>query len=191
MILGVTGGIGSGKSTVAGFFQKRGAVVADADRIAKKILSDNKLIQKAAKIFGPHILKGNKIDRVKLAETVFTAKKKLKELESITHPVIIKEILKVAGKSRKTVVIDAPLLIESSLHRKCDFVIVVVASKKNALRRCVKKGMPIIEAKRRMAAQMDLSAKKKYADFIIVNNGTIAEAEKKAAVVYDMIEKER
>lgn len=172
-LIGVTGGLGSGKTTVASYFKGLGARVIDADRVGKKLLLDKDIRKGLVLIFGKKILKNSKIDRNVLAGIVFKDKKKLAALSRVMHPHIIGEIRSFAsGSSRGITVIDAPLLIESGLYKEMDTVILVVAGRKERIARCLKKGVSAPRAARRISFQMRDAEKKKYADFVIVNNGS-------------------
>ena len=172
MIIGLTGGIASGKTTVAGLFKKKGALVLDADKIARKVIErDSPVYRKVVRFFGSDILnKDRSINRRCLAKIVFSSSLKLKKLNSFIHPVVIKiindELKKRKGK--RVVVIDAPLLIETGLHRKVDKLVVVKCSRSTQLKRLLKKkGLSPQEAGMRISSQMPLKAKVKLAGEVI------------------------
>lgn len=172
MIIGLTGGAASGKSTVARLFKEKGALILDADALAHKILEPGKPARrKVVRYFGPSILnKDGSINRRKLAQLVFASPPKLKKLNSFTHPQVIsiikKEIKKWKGK--KVIVIDAPLLIEAGLHRQVDRLAVVSVPRSTQLKRLVKRnGLSLKEARMRISSQMPLKDKVKLADEVV------------------------
>jgi len=182
IVIGITGGVGSGKSTVAGMFKSRGATVIDADAVGHRVIKKNSPeYRKIVKVFGTGILQNNKeIDRQKLAGIVFKDKKALAVLNSITHPVIIKFIrqqIKMPGL--KPVIVDAPLLMETGLDSAVDRVVMVKASLKNRIERIQEsRGGLKKDIIRRIHSQMPEREKARQADFIIHNNGTLAETRK-------------
>jgi len=188
MIIGVTGRYAAGKSTVARKVASlTHARLLDADKIAHYILDRNASVrQQLRAFFGKEILnKKGKIDRKALAKIVFSNREKLKILCNIVHPEVIAEIkesTKNILKNNKSayVVIDAPLLIEAGLVDFCDLIIVVTASIPNAIKRAVKhSGLDKDGALKRIRAQMPILEKKKYADYVIRNDGSMKELEAK------------
>jgi len=172
MIIGLTGGIASGKTTVARLFKKKGALVLDADTIAHKVIeADKPAYRKVVRFFGQEVLKKNRsINRRRLAKIVFFSPLKLKKLNSFIHPEVIKiikdEVKKWKGK--KSIVIDAPLLIEAGLHKKVDKLVVVTCPIKTQMNRLIKRdGFSPREARARMSSQMPLRNKVKLADEVI------------------------
>ncbi|MDD5439494.1 MAG: dephospho-CoA kinase [Candidatus Omnitrophica bacterium] len=183
-LIGVTGSMGSGKTTVARILEKAGAVVIDADVLAQKAIAKPPVRKAIARCFGNDVVTGTLIDRRKLAEKVYNDRKSLDRLCRIVHPPVLKAIAdEIRRLKRRLVVVDAPLLIESGLHKKMDKVIVVHVPQKTAVRRCLKRGFTADDVKRRMRFQMPFSRKKKYADFIIDNRGSVAETGAKVAAV--------
>ena len=172
MIIGFTGGIASGKTTAARLFKKKGALVLDADAIGHKVIErGNPAYRKAVSFFGPEILNENHfINRSRLAKIVFSSHLKLKKLNSFVHPEIIKIIKDEAKKWRgkKVIVIDAPLLIETGLHKKVDKVVVVTCRIKTQIERLIKRdGLSPGEARERVSFQLPLQDKVKLADEVI------------------------
>ncbi len=185
MIIGITGSIGSGKTTAAKIFSRYHFNRIDADEIGHELLKSNKKIKNIIiKEFGKEILGKNKnIDRKKLGGIVFGGNKKLKKINSITHPAIInkiknqiKKIQKECGDEAK-IIIDAPLLIETNLKDYVNKIIVIKSDKKNAIKRLNKK-FPKERIERILKAQIPLEDKLKYADFVIENNGNLKNIEK-------------
>jgi dephospho-CoA kinase len=168
MIIGVTGSIGTGKTTVAKMLGRLGAYVIDADAIVHRLL--------------------NKSTRKKLAAYVFDNEEALKKLCGRIHPKVKREILKriKSRKSGRAIVIDAPLLIECGLDRKCDYVIVVKASRTKQLERARKKlSIPKDQILKRLRMQMPLREKISMADLVIDNNGALNDTEKQAGKIWE------
>jgi len=193
MIIGITGSIGSGKTTVAKIFSKHWYTRIDADEIGHELIKSNKIIyKKLVKEFGKGILDSNKkINRKKLGKIVFNDVKKLKKLNSIIHPKIINAIKKGIIEVKKDchrkplIVIDAPLLLETKAKKLVDKVIVVKSTKKIILKR--NKKFPGEKIERILNAQMPLEKKLKHADFVITNDGTRAELEKQSMKIIQKI----
>ena len=185
MILGITGSIGSGKTTAAKIFSKYHYNRIDADEIGHNLLEHNiKIKNKIIKEFGKEILdKNENVDRKRLGNIVFNSQNKLKKLNSIMHPVIlneirtqIKKIQKKCGDKTK-IIIDAPLLIETGLKNYVEKIIVIKSNKKNIIRRLNRK-LAKEKIERILKAQMPLNDKLQYADFVIDNNKDIKYLEK-------------
>ena len=173
VVVGLTGGMGTGKTTVCRMFRSMGARVIDADRIAHAALKPRSRTGAAvAKAFGT-------IDRKALGRIVFADPRLRRKLESIVHPYIIRRVLEEAGGAGGLVVIDAPLLFETGLDGKVDTTAVVTASRKNQLKRLhAKTGLSAPELTARIRSQMPLSQKVRLADFIIDNNGPLQQTKK-------------
>ncbi len=179
MIIGVTGSLGTGKSTVARMFKKLGAKVLDADKITHEALGKGTTsYRKVVKEFGSGVLgEKGRIERAKLADMAFYNKRALKKLCGIIHPVVLKKIKSsvnaTAGSGgAPAVVIDAPLLIETGLHKIADYLVVVKTSMATQLKRAAKKtGLSYSEISGRIRNQMPLSKKMDMADYIIDNEG--------------------
>jgi len=179
VILGLTGGIATGKSLVALELSALGAKIIDADKIAHEVYQKNKpAYKKILKAFGPAILANNKeVDRKKLGELIFADAKKRVILEKITHPEIIKEIkheIKTLSKDNSIVVVDAPLLFEAKIQSLFDKIIVVYTPVSQQAHRLMERDkISKQEALKKIAAQIDIEKKKKLADYVIDNTGDI------------------
>ena len=178
-ILGLTGGIASGKSTADVFFREKQIPVIDCDQIAHDILNKGeKGYELVLKQFGKRILKSDQsINRSALGQIVFDDEKQLEALNEITHPLIFQEIqAKIALNNRNKnslVVVDAPVLFESKGQKYCDFTLLIaipesLQMKRLMLRDNLSKGAAL----KRIRSQMPLSQKEKLADFVINNTGT-------------------
>jgi len=171
-VIGVTGSLSTGKTTVCAILRRLGAAVIDADKIVHALYKNDPNVKAAVrKKFGNAVFTGGRIDRKKLARLAFGKKKVLKAVTGIIHPKVIKEIKK-GIKKRKNgiVVIEAPLLFETGLEKVVDYVIVVKCSKKNQIKRSRAKGLKKAALLSRVKAQMPLGEKIKRADFVIDNN---------------------
>jgi len=178
ILVGLTGGIASGKSTASSIFKELGAYIIDADVLAREIVEPLKPAWKdVVKNFGKGILnKDNSINRKKLAEIVFNNKKKREMLNAIVHPRVLKRAKEIereiAKKDPEAVIIfDAALLIESGAYKKMDKNIVVYADEDVQVKRLMKRdGLTKDEAIKRIEAQMPLREKVRFADYIIDGN---------------------
>jgi len=179
MIIGLTGGIATGKSTAAEYLKQKGAKIIDADQISHQISQKGeKGWQLVVDEFGEEILKENgEFDREKLGEIVFSDPVKRKKLESLLHPLIIYEMKERAHQyleSEEIVVFMAPLLYEAGLARFCDQVWVISSSEAGQIKRLKKRNdLSREEALKRIKSQMSLKDKKAKADIIIENDSTI------------------
>jgi dephospho-CoA kinase len=187
VVLGLTGSIGCGKSTVARIFKSFGARIIDADKIAHGLMRPKKAVyKKIVSIFGKKILKPDGyIDRSKLGNIVFNNMVALSQLNGIAHPEIIRAIsVKIKSFSKGIIVLDAPLLIETGLINCADKVVVVKVNLKTQLERLESKfklnGKDILK---RIRSQIPLREKIKLGDFIIDNNGSIGETKKQVAKI--------
>ena len=185
IVIGITGGPGTGKTTVLEFFKKLGAYTFDSDEIYHSLIKPGNVCWKAIiKEFGKEYLSRNeKINRKKLANLVFEKESARKKLERITHLHIIKEIRKKIKKSKsKIIAVEIPLLVEARLFKDVDYVLLVTCSKTNQIKRLKNKfkscpgtrdtrdGWKTNKIKKVISSQFPLSVKRKYADFIINND---------------------
>lgn len=177
IIIGLTGGTGCGKSTVCSILEKYNSYIIDADKIGHNIIKKgNKAYFEIIEHFGKHILNiDDEIDRKKLGNIVFSDKEELFCLDNITHKYIIKEIedtiniIKEKGEY-KYIVIDAPLLVKTNLHKIADKVWLVHCSLETRLKRLIKRdNLPEDILLKRINKQIPFEENKKYADFIIIN----------------------
>jgi dephospho-CoA kinase len=193
MIVGLTGGIASGKSTVSNYFREFGAEVLDADVVAKELSEKEENVAKIIEIFGNEILDENgNISRKKMRERAFLEKDKLKQLNELLHPQVI-EVFKNKRENTKEdeiVIFDIPLLFEAGMERLCDTVIVVYISKRVQLERMMKRDRHGIDlAERIIESQMSMSDKIDKADIIINNNCTLEDLKNNVNVVYYNLQK--
>ncbi|AAU24560.1 dephospho-CoA kinase [Bacillus sp. GM2] len=184
LVIGLTGGIASGKSTVAQMFQQCGITVVDADVIAKEAVEQGMpAYQKIAETFGEGVLlETGDIDRRKLGEIVFANEEKRLQLNAIVHPEVRKMMIKQRDEAiragERFVVLDIPLLYESGLEHLTDKVIVVWVPMELQLERLMKRNrLNKDEALNRIHAQQSLDEKKKRADAVIDNSGSLKDTE--------------
>ncbi|MCY7755472.1 dephospho-CoA kinase [Bacillus haynesii] len=184
LVIGLTGGIASGKSTVAQMFQQCGITVVDADVIAKEAVEQGMpAYQKIAETFGQGVLlETGDIDRRKLGEIVFANEEKRMQLNAIVHPEVRKMMIKQRDEAiragERFVVLDIPLLYESGLEHLTDKVIVVWVPLELQLERLMKRNqLNEDEALNRIHAQHSLDEKKKRADAVIDNSGSLKDTE--------------
>ena len=191
-IIGLTGGIGSGKTSVAAKLRALGARVFDADEAAKNaVLPGTEGFFKVVETFGPQIVDADgKLNRMALAEIVFNDKESLKRLEEIIHSYVWQETDKFLSECQQSgeraAVLDIPLLIECGWHQKVDEVWLVVLPVEEQIMRTMKRsGMTAEAVQARIAAQMPLEEKKKYATLIIDNSGSWEETEKQVITAWE------
>ena len=162
-VLGVTGGIGTGKSTVSGYFRDKGVEVLDADEISRKVTDVGGVaLPEIAELFGPRALTANgALNRKYVASLVFTEKKKLDKLSSIVHHYVLttigEEIAKAAERKVKLIVLDVPIPVKHGFVDVCNQILVVSSSDDIRLERLVLRGMDRDDARKRMAMQIPRS----------------------------------
>ena len=191
MIIGLTGQTGAGKSTVSRFLEQKGIAVIDCDKVARKVTEKGSLVLSELKnAFGDDIiLADGSLNRRELAIRAFENPQKTEVLNSITHPAIldaIKNEIKAYGD--KTVVLDAPTLIESGAHLLCDKIVAVVAPMDVRKERILSRdSISAAEAEKRMSAQKDDDFYAQYSDALIYNNGGITELNESIQRVFNEI----
>jgi dephospho-CoA kinase len=210
LIVGLTGGIACGKTTVAELLAQHGADVIDLDEIGHQLLEKgNPVFDQIVQAFGVEILdESGNISRAKLGRIVFHDSGCRLRLNQITHPAIIEQSLAEAQRlaalgTDRVVIIDAPLLIEAGMQDTMDIVVVVISNEKIQLDRLIQRsikqkspptlfqrgipkgGLSVKEAQARIHSQMPLSEKVKYADFVVENNGGLDELRMKVAELWD------
>ncbi|WP_409251595.1 dephospho-CoA kinase [Bacillus sp. SCS-153A] len=184
-IIGLTGGIASGKSTVSNLLEQKGFSVVDADEAARKAVEPGEpALQKIIEAFGGGILNPDgTLNRSALGDIIFTDEERRKELNEIVHPAVRAQMLAEkdgafdAGK--QTVIMDIPLLFESNLTWMVDKTIVVYVDRETQLKRLMKRNsLTVEEATARIESQMSLEEKKGLAQAVLDNRGTIEETMK-------------
>jgi len=199
IVIGITGGFGTGKTTAAKVFKGLGAKILDADKMAHETLrKGTPSYGNVVKEFGGEILAdGGEIQRAELAGLAFRSRKTLKRLCDIVHPIVIKKIkAAISSLSRRknvpAIVIDAPLLIEAGLHKAADYIIVVKTSRATQIKRAMKKTrLSYAEAMKRIRSQMPLSKKIRMADYIVDNEGSRENVKKTIKKIWEDIKSGR
>lgn len=173
MIIGITGSIACGKSTVSNYLKSKGYIVIDADKIGHEALDDDYVKEKLILAFGNEILENNKINRQKLGELVFGNSSNLNVLNSIIHPEIRKKILEKIYKNndKELIFIDVALLFEAKFDDLVDKIIVVYVDENTQLTRLMKRNsISKKEALSRIVSQMSPIEKAKLGDYTVNNN---------------------
>lgn len=176
--LGITGGLGSGKSSACQRLKEKGAVIFDADNIAKEILLTVPEVQeKIAEVFGEAIIKNGVVDNQKLAAIAFGNEENQSALNNIIHPFVIEEFEKERESMQNReglLVIDAPLIFESGLDSHLDYTVLIYTTYKLRIARAIRRGnLSRDQILKRMDLQMPEEAKRELASFVIENNGPI------------------
>lgn len=194
IIAGITGTIGTGKSTVAGMFAGLGACIIDSDLIARQVVEPGKPAwQGIVDCFGKGILnQDNTVNRQMLASIVFHDPDKLHKLNSIVHPEILKEDLRQVEERKSAdpnglIIKDIPLLLEVGpevARMLVEKIIVVVAQPEVQLKRLIARGMSEEDARSRIKSQVPVNEKMKFADFVIDNNGSLDDTRRQVKEIY-------
>jgi dephospho-CoA kinase len=179
-IIGIAGGIGSGKSAVAAILAEAGCIVADSDEMGRAALRDPRIRETLVAWWGPEVLDGSgAVDRGAVARIVFADAAELDRLEALTHPWIEarrRAVFEAAPREAPAFVIDAPLLFEVGLDDLCDAIIFVEAPRELRLRRIqATRGWDEAELARREESQLPLDEKRSRADYVVRNDGDLRE----------------
>jgi len=193
LVVGLTGGVGCGKTVVAKEFARRGAVVISGDEAGHYVVdTDKRLQKKLAQRFGEDILTKGGVNRRKLARRAFSSKEGKQQLNELVHPALVKELTRRVRAARRRrdipmVVVDAALLVEWEMKVPVDILIAVWALRANRVRWLQKRGWTIDEIKGRMRAQLPFARKKALADYVLGNEGGLAALRQKAARLWQII----
>lgn len=191
LVVALTGGIGSGKSTVGQMFQDLGAIVTDSDQLAREVVERGTTgFDQIIAAFGDEVLKNGDLNRAFLAELVFKDPAKREQLEQITHPMIRKAFAKIVEsvKSDSIVINQIPLLVESKHDYKFDHVITVSASQEVRIERLINRGMSLTQINQRLQAQSSDIQREQFADSIIRNEGSQAELLSEVEKVWELLQ---
>ncbi len=197
LVIGIAGGIASGKSTVAGLFHRWGARILNADQLARTYLQPNQQsYARLVRTFGQTILKNSgQIDRKKLGDIVFRDPRALKRLNRIIHPSVVRDLRKTIKRLRHSsarfIVVDAPLLLEAGLVADVDVVIIVMASRTNQIHWLRKRGFAGQDAGIRIRSQMAPKKRLRNADFVIHNSSTLGNLRTKALRIWQSLTRAR
>jgi dephospho-CoA kinase len=189
-VIGLTGGIASGKSVVSRILRERGLPVIDADHIAHEILAtDEGVKQKVVAAFGPEVLTAaGAVDRARLGTIIFRDAQHRRDLERILHPMIGATLWKRAQEAAEVVVLEIPLLIEQGEQTRVDLVVVVYATRERQIQRLMERdALPRGDAIRRIETQLPLEEKVAYAHYVINNNGSLEETEEQVLRLYQAV----
>lgn len=194
-IVGLTGSIATGKSTVAEMLEELGASIIDADAIARAVVEPGQPgLKKIIEAFGEEVLlPDGSLDRDKLGEIIFNDEDKRKQLNNITHPMISERMMKLVAEERKkgakVCVMDIPLLFEGGgKYSWLKPVLLAHSDEKAQLERLMERNSySMEEAKSRISSQMNIDEKVKLADFVIYNSGTIEETREQVKAVWGKI----
>lgn len=181
LIIGLTGKIGSGKSTVAQIFKEFGAHVIDADKVGHEVLNQQDVKDSLRKIFGEAIFSGSQIDRKKLSSIVFSSPEKLSLLEQVVHPMIRRKIKDQLSSLSDVIVIDAAILHRLKLDELCDVVVTITAPFDKIVERLKAKGLSEDEIHQRIACQKDVTNSK----YVIVNDCDLSSLREKIKNIYN------
>jgi dephospho-CoA kinase len=189
LLVGLTGGIGSGKSTVAALLAAHGAVILDADAFARDaVRAGTDALAAVVQRFGDDVVgPDGELDRARLASIVFADREALADLEATIHPEVRRMIADGIQSHLDTddvIVLVNPLLIEMGTHRDCDVVVVVSASPETQVARSVARGMDEADVRARLVAQLPLDDRARAADVLLDNEGTLEELETEVDVLW-------
>ena len=193
IVVGLTGNIGCGKSSLSDIFRAEGIKIIDADIIARQIYDDEKLLRKVYETFGNDIKnEDGSLNRKALGRIVFSDDEKLIQLNKLTHPVIRQkvsdEIEEYKSQNEEIVILDAALLVESDYLNFIDKLLVVTCKENIQIERIIARdNCSIEEALGRIKSQMSQENKVKYADYVIDNSATLSELRKKAFIFMNYI----
>jgi len=194
IIVGLTGSVGTGKSTVANLFKEIGAYVVDWDELAREVTRPHsKAWKEIVEYFGKDFLNEDlTINRQKLAEVVFSDKEKVTKLNHIVHPEVLKEDERMNSEIKSLdpdalIIKDIPLLFELTCPVYVDKIVVVSASEQTQLRRLEEKGITREDARNRIKSQLPLEEKIKSADFVINNDGSLEETKRQVEEIYTLL----
>jgi dephospho-CoA kinase len=176
ILVGITGIIGSGKTTVSSMLLQEGIPVIDLDRLGKEVTDYEEVVRDVEEAFGSEYIVNRRVDIAKLREIAFINAETRRKLENIIHPraraELWKRVEKLKSEGAKVVVVDAPILYETDLYKKMDKVVVVSADMDTIRERLKLRGMEEEDTNRRLPHQIPLAEKEKMADNVLYNNGT-------------------
>lgn len=189
-VIGLTGGIGCGKSLAAQYFAELGALVIDADQLARAAIErGSEGFDEVVSFFGDSVLNNGDIDRRVLGEVIFKDPEAKKKLESIIHPFVRREFEEAVAslKSDETLVYEIPLLVETGGQDRFDVVVTVESSLENRIARLRQRGMHISEIEGRIATQATREQRIEVADFLIENDGSEDELLRQVENIWDSL----
>ena len=184
IIVGLTGGIGSGKTLVSHYFSELGVPVYHSDSIAKELMLSESIRPQVIRIFGNEAYNKQGLNRLLIAQVIFSDKKKRNQLSNLIHPVVYQNFndwkSELKSQTGKLIIKEAAILFESGSHKQCDYVIVILAKKAIRIQRAMERdGTTKKQILARMSTQWSQKKLKALSDKTIVNNGTPEELRKK------------
>jgi dephospho-CoA kinase len=195
LVIGLTGGTGSGKTEVARVLQKRGGIIVSGDRIGKEVLEKNpQVLKRLVKVFGKQILiRNGKLNRRKLGSLAFASEKNQKKLNRIIHPQLLKELRRKIAQARKSetdekfLVVDAALISEWGLEKELDMTVLVASPVKLRFKRLINQGLNRKEAQDRIRRQLSDAQRRRKADYVIKNDGSLKRLRQRALLLWHIL----
>ena len=191
LVVALTGGIGSGKSTVGQIFEELGAVVTDSDQLARNVVERGTTgFDQIVAAFGDEVLKNGDLDRAALAEVIFKDPSKRTQLEQITHPLIRRAFAEIveSAQNDSIVINQIPLLVESKHEYKFDHVITVSATEEVRIQRLLMRGMNLTQIKQRIGAQSTDAQREAISDTVISNDKDHSELLVEVEKVWELLQ---
>jgi len=191
LVVALTGGIGSGKSTVGQIFEDLGAIVADSDQMARNVVERGTTgFDQIVAAFGDEVLKNGDLDRAALAEVIFKDPVKRTQLEQITHPLIRRAFAEIveSAQNDSIVINQIPLLVESKHEYKFDHVITVSATEEVRIQRLLMRGMNLTQIKQRIGAQSTDAQREAISDTVISNDKDHSELLVEVEKVWELLQ---
>jgi dephospho-CoA kinase len=191
LVVALTGGIGSGKSTVGQIFEELGAVVTDSDQLARNVVERGTTgFDQIVAAFGDEVLKHGELDRAALAEVIFKDPVKRTQLEQITHPLIRRAFAEIveSAQNDSIVINQIPLLVESKHEYKFDHVITVSATEEVRIQRLLMRGMNLTQIKQRIGAQSTDAQREAISDTVISNDKDHSELLVEVEKVWELLQ---
>ena len=191
LVVALTGGIGSGKSTVGQIFEDLGAVVTDSDQLARNVVERGTTgFDQIVATFGDEVLKNGDLDRAALAEVIFKDPVKRMQLEQITHPLIRRAFAEIveSAQNDSIVINQIPLLVESKHEYKFDHVITVSATEEVRIQRLLMRGMNLTQIKQRIGAQSTDAQREAISDTVISNDKDHSELLVEVEKVWELLQ---
>ena len=191
LIVALTGGIGSGKSTIGEIFENLGAIVIDSDQLARNVVERGTTgFDQIVAVFGDEVLKNGNLDRAALAEVIFKDPTKRTQLEQITHPLIRRAFAEIveSAQNDSIVINQIPLLVESKHEYKFDHVITVSATEEIRIQRLLMRGMNLTQIKQRIGAQSTDAQREAISDTVISNDKDHSELLVEVEKVWELLQ---
>ncbi len=193
IIVGITGIIGSGKTTVSRMLKNKGIEVIDLDALAKHITAMDEVVEEIGKAFGRECIKDGKVNVATLRQRVLQDRQSLQILEDIIHPrvrgAMWNKIDELREKGKTLCVIDGPLIFETGLYKELDKIVVISTGQETIKERLKIRGMSEEDLLRIMDFQVPLKEKEEKADYVIYNNGTVEDLEKNTKELLELLKK--